>query len=157
MWISLGWQYIPLILAWTHRQNTSNKTLIGLDFPWYASLRCEMGVFPRPWIPQIYAHCLLLAFWSSNVWILSMWQFPLICSTSGVLKPTLCCGEGKHLLFFSLAMWEWPCYLESANKGLELVLTALWVYRGMQSSTPLIMTFHLDCCGKIINFLCGIL
>lgn len=55
MWISSGWQYIPLILARTHRQNTSKKNMVSLHFPWYAGLRCELGVFHRPWIFHIYS------------------------------------------------------------------------------------------------------
>lgn len=136
MWISLGWQYTPLILAWTHRQNTSNKTMVGLDFPWYATLRCELAACHRPWIPHMSSlpSVTMLVIQCLHPFYV---RILLICSTSVVCKAYPH-HRAWRLLFLSLAMMEWACYLESDNKGLELVPAASWVYRAMQGLTPLI-------------------
>lgn len=80
----------------------------------------------------IYAHCLLLPCWLLNVASLLCENFSLyICSMSGILHPTFCCGawwlliinnDGMGVLF-RISQWRHI-----------LVLPASWVYRDMQVS-----------------------
>lgn len=80
----------------------------------------------------IYAHCLLLPCWLSNV------ASPLcensslyVCSMSGILKPTFCHGAWWVLIISNDGM---DVLFRISHWRHILVLTASWLYRDMQVS-----------------------
>lgn len=80
----------------------------------------------------IYAHCLLLPCWLSNVTSLLCENFSLyVCSMSGILKPTFCRGAWWHFIISNNGM---GVLFRISQWRRIVVLPASQVYRDMQVS-----------------------